>query len=225
MEKVKSEHYYINPKYQFKNGKMYVNGNKFIRYDYYTNSYNSSGEFLGLFKVKSDVEEFKNTTDLLLENYPSAMLYNFEFSLIEIPICNNKEKLNDVFNGFKNGCINDLSLEPIYFQYKRDFEYDYNSINPVLPVLVGTKNFTIYQRLGASVKYFDYNKFKNSKALFVKKNPSLTHEAEYLFNHSLELLSNYFCCDVSSLKNKNFDMSSHILKRMNLKIKVKMNQQ
>jgi hypothetical protein len=210
--------YYLKGEYIFINNIMNVRGVKYVKDDKYIESYDSEGIYLGRFKLHSDIKELGNCLEPSNKNVKSVMLYDFNFSVVMIPQYSNKSHLDEIFEGFKNGGLNNISLEPIYFNSFIDMEYDYETINPIIPITHGTKHYTIYQKLGLSVKDFDYNKFKKSKDLIIKSNPELEHQANYLFNHSLKILSAYFCCSVDHLQSKSFNMNKSIIKRMELKI-------
>lgn len=100
-------------------------------------------------------------------------------------------------------------------EYK-DYEMPYIKKNPSIHEMCieGTRKYSVYRKLGKSILDFDYNLYKKNKDEFIKHNSDCKNEVEYIFNENLNIVANFFLCDVKKLKSKSFNKREQMVKRL-----------
>ena len=80
--------------------------------------------------------------------------------------------------------------------------------------IYGTKNYSVYHKLGKSILDFNYGDYTKRKNDFIKENPRLDWQVEYIYRQNLKIVANYFMCEVDFLKSKHFNMREQMIKRL-----------
>jgi len=84
--------------------------------------------------------------------------------------------------------------------------------------IIGTENYSVFHNLSKKIINFNYKTYNQNRLIFIKQNPKLENEVNYIFNLNLLNFSNYFMCDVEHLKSSKFNMKEQFIKRLMFKI-------
>jgi len=223
----------IGSKLEFNaNLKLSISGS-FMYTDYETiNCYDKDGNFL--MKHTKERPYSKQNSAFVEDVYNERSLIktvfqkNFEFYKVVMFAYSRQEDL--LKYRFYNSRF---SMESIPFNrggwHRVDEQVAFKYANTKEMCLVGTKNYSIFHEVGKGILEFDYQKYKSNKDEFIKNNPDVvkygTHNIDYLFEKNLQIVADYFMCDVDYLKSKHFDIKTQIIKRLMYKINLKQNNQ
>jgi hypothetical protein len=219
----------INSRLQFNSDlKLSISG-RFMYTDYQTiECYDKDGNFLMNHTKKTPYS--KEDSGFVEDIYSEISLIktvfqkNFEFhKVIMFPYSRQEDLLKYHFYNSR------FSLESIPFNrggwHRVDEQEAFKYANTKEMCLVGTKNYSIFHEVGKGILEFDYQKYKSNKDEFIKNNPDVfkygTDNIDYLFTKNLQIVADYFMCDVDYLKSKHFNIKTQIMKRLNYKINQK----
>lgn len=208
--------------------KLFISG-RFMYTDYEKiDCYDNNGNFL--MKHTKEIPYSKEDSGFVEDVYSERSVIktvfqkNFDFhKVIMFPYSRQEDLLKYNFYSSR------FSMESIPFNrggwHRVDEQEAFKYANTKEMCLFGTQKYSIFHDVGKGILEFDYQKYKSNKDKFIKNNPDVvkygTDNIDYLFQKNLQIVADYFMCDVDYLQSKQFNIKTQIIKRLMYKINQK----
>jgi hypothetical protein len=135
-----------------------------------------------------------------------------------------KTKVHPYGHDFSQLVANRLKLdfypiEDFSLLFKEDRKINFKPT--ILAYKVNGTSYGCHQKLGKNILDFDYNVYNQNRLNFIKSNPNLTECVNFLFNHNIKLIAEYFQCSTDELMKPKFDIFKVFHKKLMIKITLK----